>query len=421
MVVTTIVALPLGLHAAQAEAKSVLDTKSEIVINMIDAADRIEQTEIAHRLRVNGIDLILIQDGRPDRPGLPQRLIREVLAGNTVECETIVFNNHKMLADGAPLIIQRDAIVLLQPAVTGTSLVVWRRLWLALGAGLLAGLAAGFMLARRQAKPIRDAAAAARRMSAGDRTVRLQITPPTEVADLSQALNDLASELATSEGRQREFLLSVSHELRTPLTTIRGYAEALTDGVISSGDAQGAGRTILAEADRLDRLVSDLLSLARLEAADFLVEFVDVELSSLVTAAAEAWRPRCVEAGLDLRTELPPRPAIVSTDPGRLRQVVDILVSNALRALPTGAPLVLAVQAGMLEVRDGGPGLADEDLAVAFEQGVLHEKYRDVRQVGSGLGLALAARLIRRMGGQIEAGHAPEGGARFTIRFPRTL
>jgi signal transduction histidine kinase len=112
----------------------------------------------------------------------------------------------------------------------------------------------------------------------------------------------------------------------------------------------------------------------------------------------------------------------VETEPGRVRQVIDGLCENALRVVPTGLPLVLAARAGpdaaVLEVRDGGPGFADEDLAVAFERGALNRRYRGIRKVGSGLGLALAARLVARLGGRITAGHAPEGGAMFTVELP---
>ena len=115
-------------------------------------------------------------------------------------------------------------------------------------------------------------------------------------------------------------------------------------------------------------------------------------------------------------------------DPERIRQVVDGLLENALRVVPPGAPIVLAVRVaaggpdpgpgGIVEVRDGGPGLTDADLEVVFERGALHRRYQGVRKVGSGLGLALAAGLVRRLAGRIEAGHAPEGGARFTVWLP---
>jgi len=329
-------------------------------------------------------------------------------------------------------------VVLTQRAVTGTAKSVWGRLWLALVLGLAGGVGAGMLLAHRLAKPFRNAATAAARLTAGDRSVRLPIQAPAEAENLAYALNALTEALATSEGRQRDFLLSVSHELRTPLTSIRGYAEALADGVVIGPDGvQRTGQTMLQEAEHLDRLVADLLTLARLEAADFAVELDHVDLATLVAGACEAWSGRCAGAGLILRTELPGRPIWVYTDPGRLRQVIDGLLENALRVVPPGAPLVLAlreaavsalvgtragepVRFAELELRDGGPGFTDEDLAVAFERGALYQRYRGVRKVGSGLGLALAARLVRRLGGQIEAGHAREGGARFTVRLPVT-
>jgi two-component system sensor histidine kinase BaeS len=110
-------------------------------------------------------------------------------------------------------------------------------------------------------------------------------------------------------------------------------------------------------------------------------------------------------------------------DAGRIRQVVDGLLENALRVVPPGAPVIVAARpanpaGGIVEVRDGGPGLTDDDLAVAFERGALRDRYAGVRRVGSGLGLALAAGLVRRLGGRIEAGHATEGGARFTVWLP---
>jgi two-component system sensor histidine kinase BaeS len=329
-----------------------------------------------------------------------------------------------MFIVGRPLSGNSSGVVLTRPAASGTAGLVLGGVWLALLAGLIGGILAGALLARFIARPIRQAAAAAGRLSAGDRSIRLVGSSTAEGAELAGAFNQLAAALQTSEGREREFLLSVSHELRTPLSTIRGYAEALADGVIDADDTPKAGTTMLAEAERLDRLISDLLVLSRLEAADLPLDLVGVDLADLMRTAAEAWAPRCIPDGPRLLVELPSQPVVVDTDPGRIRQVVDGLCENALRIVPQGAPLVLAVragsQAGILEIRDGGPGFADDDLAVAFQRGALHRRYRGIRKVGSGLGLALAARLVARLGGTIEAGHAPEGGARFTVALPYT-
>jgi two-component system sensor histidine kinase BaeS len=178
---------------------------------------------------------------------------------------------------------------------------------------------------------------------------------------------------------------------------------------------------MVSEARRLERLVGDLLDLARLDAQDFRVEFTAVDLVALAQAAAQVWDGRCRAVGV--RFQLEAAPAYAWTDPARVRQVLDGLMENALRVTPAGAPIVLAVRTeadgrACAEVRDGGPGLRDEDLAVAFRRAELYQRYRGVREVGTGLGLAIVHGLVTRLGGTVEAGHAPEGGARFAVRLP---
>ena len=281
------------------------------------------------------------------------------------------------VASGGGVVLQQR----LSQARAVTSHVV-RRLLLALLVGLGTAVLIGFGLARRLSEPLVHAAAV------------------------------LAKALTESEARERDFLLSISHELRTPLTGIRGFAEALSDGI---GSPTEAGRTIEAEASRLQRLVGDLLELARVRADDFTITLAPVELGALVDAAAMVWRRRCEEVGVRFSAQTPTSAVVVRADAGRLRQVLDGLAENALRVTPSGEQIVFAVIPGGLEVRDSGPGLTDDDLAVAFERSVLYDRYRGVRQVGTGLGLALVGTLVRRMGGTPEAGHAPEGGARFRV------
>jgi signal transduction histidine kinase len=296
------------------------------------------------------------------------------------------------------------------------------RIGLAMLVGLAVAALAGLLLARLLARPLRRAAHAAHAMAAGARDVRVRPEGPAEVAEVADSLNSLSAALAISEGRQREFLLSVSHELRTPLTAITGFAESLADGVTTGDDVRPVGRTVLGEARRLERLVSDLLDLARLGAQDFRIDRRPVELRDLVAAAADVWRARCHAVDVAFAAELPDLPLVTVTDPTRVRQILDGLAENALRVTPAGAPVVLALRAergqAELEVRDGGPGLTAEDCAIAFERSVLYERYRGVRQVGTGVGLALVHGLTSRLGGSAEAGRAAEGGARFTVRLP---
>jgi len=292
----------------------------------------------------------------------------------------------------------------------------------ALGIGLLVAAGAGWFLARRLSGPLRRTAAVASAMGHGRRDLRVPQEGPRELVEVGASINELADALRHSESRQREFLLSVSHELRTPLTAVTGFAESLADGVVTGDEVPEVGRVIGQEAARLNRLVSDLLDLARLGADDFRLDVVPVDLTALVAETARVWQSRCEPVGVVFSAEAPAFPVMVHTDPRRLRQVVDGLAENALRVTPVGAPIVLALRVvpgtAVLELRDGGPGLSEEDYRAAFQRGVLHARYSGVRPVGTGIGLALVHGLVTRLGGTIVAGPAPEGGARFTVTLP---
>ncbi len=351
-----------------------------------------------------------------------------VAAGRSLD-GTRTLGGTRYLVAAAPVVSLGGApaggVALLQPVSTARAITdsVLRRLTLALTVGLVTAAVVAGLLARRLARPLVRAAAAAHRLAAGDRDVRLDRTGPAEVADVARSITSLAGALAASESRQRDFLLSVSHEFRTPLTGIRGFGEALADGVVTGPAVRDAGRTVTGEAVRLQRLVEDLLALARLEADDFVLAPAAVDARELVRSAAAVWGPRCASAGVVFAVAEPDGPLPVVTDPLRLRQVVDGLAENALRATPPGRPLVFDLSntcsAGMvLQVRDGGPGLTEDDLAVAFDRSALADRYRGRRPTGVGIGLSLIGRLVERLGGTVSAGRAPEGGASFTVTLP---
>ena len=347
--------------------------------------------------------------------------IAAVLDGKNVSATrsvagSTVFVEARPVANGGVVLVERRT-----DAVAQTERAVRRIIVAVLIAGGLATLV-GLLVAWRLARPLRRTAAAAHALAAGHRDVTLPAEGPAEVVEVSEAINVLAGALRHSEARQRDFLLSVSHDLRTPLTAISGYAESLAEGVVPAEETAEVGGVLLGEARRLERLVGDLLDLARLGAQDFRMQFTPVDLAALVHATARVWADRAASAGIELRVDAAQHPIWTTTDANRLRQALDGLFDNALRVTPAGAPIVLATRVeaavAVVEVRDGGPGLQDADLPVAFEQGVLYERYRGVRQVGTGLGLAIVHALVQRLGGAIEAGHAAEGGAAFTIRLP---
>ncbi len=364
---------------------------------------------------------VVLPDGRPQ--GVAAVLtdaelarVRESSTG-TLDGRTVLVEARPGRGGGAVVLVADDSIA--DAAARG----VRRRVLLALGVGLLAGLGAAWVLARRVARPLSQTAAAARRMADGERGVPLPDSSLPEVRDVTSALGSLDRALVGSEDRQRRFLLSVSHELRTPLTAVRGYAEALADGVVPPEETPEVGRTLGAEAARLERYVTDLLRLARLQVDGFSVEPRDTDLAPTLRAAVAAWGAATgeVEVVAEIEDALPLR-----TDPDRVRQVLDALVDNATRVCSPGDRVVVAgrrVDTGVrLEVRDSGPGLTDDDLAVAFDPGVLHEKYADsgsVRRAGShGIGLAVVRQLVAALGGTVNAAHAREGGAAFVVDLP---
>ncbi|CAN5245006.1 HAMP domain-containing sensor histidine kinase [soil metagenome] len=284
--------------------------------------------------------------------------------------------------------------------------------------GILAAVGGGALLARRITRPLVVTAAAADRLADGERNVPMPHPDLPEVRAVADALTALDRDLAASELRQREFLLSISHEIRTPLTAIRGYGEVLADDVMP---AAIAGSIIQTEAERLSRFLDDLLELARLEADDFTIAESDATLEEVLLAAEGAWRARAAVLEVQFVLELPPESVLVSTDVLRVRQVLDGLIENSLRVSPSGSSITLRLFATAdrvaVTVADEGPGLSADDLDRAFDRGVLRERYQNSRPVGTGLGLSIAARLIGRLGGTISATSRPEGGAEFTVSW----
>lgn len=292
---------------------------------------------------------------------------------------------------------------------------LWSLLLAGAGGALIAALAS-WLLAQRLTGPIAQLAAATRRLAAGERDVTVPSAGSDELSELARSFNRMAAELETATEAQQRFLESVSHELKTPLTSIRGYAEALSDDAIEQHQAAGV---IGDEAARLDRLVSDLLDLARMQRSGFTIEPAALDLADVVTLVAQRYRGRAQALGILLEAASDaPAPAFADTD--RIVQAVSNLVENALRVTPSGGRVTVAARPGTVVVRDTGPGIAPEDLPRAFERFYLHERYRAHRPVGSGLGLAIVSELAQRMGGTIQVESNPHAGACFTLTLPLT-
>jgi two-component system, OmpR family, sensor kinase len=278
-----------------------------------------------------------------------------------------------------------------------------------------------FYLARRLTRPLTAMGQTADRIAGGDLSARVDLGrhPDDELAGLARALDGMAAQLEAARGLEREFLLSVSHDLRTPLTSISGYAQAIADGTVEGGEEQKrAAGVIGAEARRLERLVADLLDLARLDAHEFSLTPRPVDAAEVVGEAADAFRPSAREVGVELVVDRAGS-APADTDPERLGQIVANLVENALKYARTRVTVGVASVNGALEVRvdDDGPGIDADDLPHVFDR-LYTSRTVPGRKVGTGLGLAIVRELSAAMGGTADVQTLDGQGTRFVVRIP---
>jgi signal transduction histidine kinase len=305
-------------------------------------------------------------------------------------------------------------LLMLEPASRPTA---WdsflRDLLLAGGVGaVLAGLIS-YVLARSIATPIGRVAKASRALAEGSSPEPLSTEGTAEIASLARAFNEMAQQLAASRESEQNFLLSVSHELKTPLTAIRGYAEGLSEGAF---EPEVAASTIIVESRRLERLVRDLLDLARMQRHAFHVRCEPVDLAEVAREVAARHQASAAEYGVALAAE--GDESWVEADHDRVLQIGSNLVENALRVTPRDGSVSIRVEPGKLIVSDTGPGLDSADVPHAFDRFYLYDKHSRERRVGSGLGLAIVKQLTLAMRGQVTVETAPGEGATFVVTLP---
>jgi two-component system sensor histidine kinase BaeS len=275
------------------------------------------------------------------------------------------------------------------------------------GAGTLAVAAVvAQRLSRRVTRPLDEAAAATGRIAAGDLSTQVPVARDDypELASLSRSINTMAASLGRARGLERQFLMAVSHDLRTPLTSIRGFAEAIAEGAAT--DTQRAASVIASESRRLERLVGDLLELAKLDARRFSLDVRRTDVGEVVVDTAEGFRPVVEKAGLELAVEGGnTHPLEAMADPERLAQVLANLVENAYKFAHSRISVATAAKDGTgveVVVEDDGPGMGAEELASVFDRSFRLSR-TPPRQMGSGLGLAIVAELARAMDATVRA------------------
>lgn len=280
---------------------------------------------------------------------------------------------------------------------------------------------AGAVLARRLVRPIRAIQETTASIAAGDLRARTEVTGDDELADLGNSVNVMAGELERSKQLDQQFLMSISHDLRTPLTAIGGYAEALVDGTAT--DRAAIGRIIGQQANRLERLVQDLLDLARLDANQFRLHRSNMDLAVVTGRSVAEMAATAVTQDVDLRFEREEGVAVpIHADPDRVAQVVGNLVDNAVKFAETSVIVQVTRDGphGVVSVRDDGPGIDAADLPHIFDRLYSGRIQPKRSESSTGLGLTIVRELTIAMGGTVTVTRNTDRGTRFEVRFPLT-
>jgi two-component system sensor histidine kinase BaeS len=272
--------------------------------------------------------------------------------------------------------------------------------------------AAGFV--RRSIAPVRDMLEAVGRVEGGDYSTRIQERGPREIRRLVQAFNSMTTRLQANDEQRRLLLADVSHELRTPLTVIQGSLEGMLDGIYPADSAHI--NTALEETRVLERIISDLRTIALAEGGALRLEREPTDLVELAEDAAAAFQAQAAVRGVTLCVQSSVAGVTLSLDPTRIREVLANLLANALRYTPEGGRITIDVRQengeARVTVEDTGSGIAPEDFPHIFDR-----FYKSVDSRGTGLGLAIAKNLVEVHGGEIWAESEPGAGTKMVIRL----
>ncbi len=291
----------------------------------------------------------------------------------------------------------------------------------------IAGLTAAFLLAvllsRRLTRSIADIAAAAKRFSAGDYTSRTRATAKDEIGTLGNTFNAMADAILHTQQTRRTFFSNISHELKTPLSCVKATTEALIDGIaVNEQERTHYLERILAETDRMSRLVHDIMDMEHLESEQMFIKQERLDVAAALLHQADKIEPLLKKKNISLLLRIETDKCYATGDADRLAQVLDNLLSNAIRHAPSASQIGLILteenQWLQISVSDQGVGIASEDLPMIWERFYRVDKSRNRSLGGSGLGLSISRSLMEAMGGAISVTSETGKGTIFKIRIP---
>jgi signal transduction histidine kinase len=374
-------------------------------VELNSTIERMDQMSGARVIIINPQGEVLA-DSRSTESPVPEEVLQQSGTG-----QEIVRGRFGKAGEGIWLyisqsLVQHSRIILASPRPTLQNLRLWwdsvlRPILQAAGIALLISIFLSWLMSRWVAAPLDRMAEVSRAVAAGDFVTRVQ----------------------AGRKAQRDFVANVSHELKTPLTSIQGFAQAILDGTAQDEEAQQhAAQVVYDEAQRLHRLVEDLLELARMDAGQIDFHQDRVEINALLSAVVERLSVKAAEAGVDVINKVGQLPVLIG-DGDRLAQVFMNLIDNAIKHTPEGGQVSLWGEYAegwiSIHVEDTGPGIPEEELSRIFERFYQLDKARPGgMDRGVGLGLAITREIVRSHQGRLVAQSEPGRGSRFTVQLP---
>jgi len=413
--------LPIILRG---QGKLLLELEGE---DLLSTLERLDQVSSARIIIVSSQGEVLVDSRSTESP------VSEDVLQQSGEGQEIVRGRFGKPGEGIWLyisqpLVQRFRIILATPRPTLLNLRLWwdtvlRPILQAAGIALLLSVFLSWLISRWVAAPLDRMAEVSRAVAAGDYEQRLQPGGPEEVRGLALTFNEMVERVQAGQKAQRDFVANVSHELKTPLTSIQGFAQAILDGTVQDQDSQQrAAQVVYDEAQRLHRLVEDLLELARMDAGQIDFHQDRVDLLALLSAVVERLSVKAAEASVNVINKVGQLPALIG-DGDRLAQVFMNLIDNAIKHTPEGGKVSLwgeYVDGWIsIHVEDSGSGIPEDELSRIFERFYQLDKARPGgMDRGVGLGLAITREIVRSHQGRMVAQSELGRGSRFTVQLP---
>ena len=425
--------LTFGLAALAADGKELDDLRTFVDERSRDYGARIllldqEQVVIHDTDAAEGESLqgryVLAFEGGDVRTDQSRGLTYQWAPFNSFGSKLTMFSSSAPPPDSAFAAPQYQAVIAIpQQELADAWLELVPRLLIAGAIALTVSFIVSYFISRSISGPLARITAASKQMAQGNYDVYIPIKGEDEVGRLSEAFNQMAQQVSTSQRTMKDLLANVSHELKTPLTSIQGFSQAILDDVVTEEqDIKDYSRLVYEEAQRMRGLVDDLLLLSQIESGQVLMEHRRVDMAQLLEHSMERFQWSIKEAGIESGVYLERLPDVIG-DARRLEQVFSNLLQNAVRHTPQGGLIAISAKtiAGghvSISVHNTGSYIPKEDIARVFERFFQVDRARTRKGGSSGLGLSIVKEIVEAHGGTVRAVSSEERGTEFIVVLP---